>query len=111
MKTVRGIYTDITESDYTFEIVDLGITFYFSSQFYRNKFENRYKEEIHRFNQSLNNIYKDKFNIVGDCLSLIRLYALIEKRGFYFTLNGVEIKCPEDLLFVVIPTYKPKSEE
>lgn len=115
MKTKRGIYTNIKESEYTYSVffnqngVHLDYTFYFSSEFYRNKFENRHKEEIHRFNRSLNNVYKDKFDIVADPLAWIRLYCLIEKRGFYIIINnGVEITCPEDLRFVVIPTYNPK---
>lgn len=109
MKTKRGIYLDLRKSTYTFTPIDIPeITFYFSSKFYRNKFANIYNEEVQRFNQALNNVYKNKFNIYGDLLALIRLYCLIEKRGFYLIYKGVEITCVDDLAFVVIPNSTEK---
>lgn len=112
MKTTRGIYLDIRDSDYTFTPIDFPeITFFFSSRFYLNKFQDIYGEEITRFNQALNNVYKNKFNIYGDLLALLRLYCLIEKRGFYITYNGVDINCVDDLRFVVIPNYKKRYDE
>lgn len=109
MKTKRGIYHDIRESDYT---VTIGTTiFYFTSELYRDKFEMLYQEETERFNQALNNVYKNNFDIVGDILAWIRLYCLIEKRGFYLQVNGVDVHCLEDLRFVVMPNYKVNSDE
>lgn len=107
MKTVRGIYYNLKESEYTFQSSDyVGIKFYFSSQFYRNKFAVYYDEEIERFNQSLNNVYKNKFSIKMDILALIRFYVSIEKRGFYLEIDGVGCECVEDLRFDTIMTYK-----
>jgi hypothetical protein len=95
MKTQRGIYLDITESTYPFTVGE--ITFYFSSIFYRSKFMNDYQSEIKRFNESANNVYKNKFCIDMTPLALIRLYVLIEKRGFYLKIKGVEVTCLENL--------------
>lgn len=109
MKTARGVYHDLTESEYFYTVDDM--IFIFSSLFYRDKFANIYEEEIERFNQALNNVYKDKFSIYGDKLALIRLYAMIEKRGFYLIIGGFEVKCLEDLAFVVMPNLKNKSDD
>lgn len=99
MKTARGIYKDIKQSTYTFTIGKM--TFYFSSLFYLGKFEREFEDECERFNAALNNVYKDKFSINADVLALIRLYSLIEKRGFYITINGVHVHCLDNLDFVL----------
>lgn len=62
---------------------------------------NLYKEEIERFNESANNVYKNMFCLDMSVLSLLRLYTLIEKRGFYVVLRGEIITCPNDLKFVL----------
>jgi hypothetical protein len=62
---------------------------------------NTYHDETKRFNQSANNIYKDKFCLNMTVLSLIRLYALIEKRGFYLRVRGEQVTHPDELKFVV----------
>lgn len=112
MKTYRGIYKNIKESDYHFTPVDYPhIRFTFSSPMYRNKFAYTYEVEILRFNQSINNVYKNKFNIHMDELALIRLYCLIEKRGFHIHFKGVVLTCPDDLVFVTIPTFKKNLDE
>jgi hypothetical protein len=58
---------------------------------------NDYQQEIKRFNYSANNVYKNKFCIDMTPLALIRLYVLIEKRGFYLKIKGVEVTCLKDL--------------
>jgi hypothetical protein len=95
MKTKRGIYTNIVDSTYPFTVGE--ITFYFSSIFYRSKFMNDYQSEIKRFNTSANNVYKNKFCVDMTPLALIRLYVLIEKRGFYLKVKGVDVTCLEEL--------------
>lgn len=99
MKTARGVYHDITLSEYTYTIDT--ITFYFSSEFYRDKFISEYEIEKDRFNQALNNVYKDRFSIKADVLAWVRLYTLIEKRGFYIIVNGVHVECLDNLAFVL----------
>lgn len=102
MKTKRGIYLNIKDSNYAFTPNEYPkLTFYFSSMFYLNKFKSEYDSEVERFNQSANNIYKNKFILKMDLLALLRLYVLIEKRGFYITYEGIEINCLDNLAFVL----------
>jgi hypothetical protein len=108
MKTVRGIYYNLKESEYVFTIGT--IKFYFSSKMYRDKFMSRYLEERKRFNQALNHVYKDKFNLLGDMLAWVRLYVTIEKRGFYINIEGNDVTCLDDLVFVVTLNYKMKFD-
>lgn len=106
MKTVRGVYHNLKESEFVHTIGE--IRFYFSSQLYKDKFISRYLKEKERFNDSLNRVYKDKFDIAGDVLAWVRLYSKIEKRGFYIVVNGDEITCLEDLAFDVTLIYRTK---
>lgn len=98
MKTKRGIYTDIKESDYCYTI--RGITFYFSSMFYLRNFTKALDEELTIFNERANNVYKKKFQLKMDKLALIRLYELIERRGFRIEIEGNEVDCLEKVQFV-----------
>jgi hypothetical protein len=100
MKTIRGIYHNLEESEYIFSRNH--ITFYFSSQLYLNKFVRIYDSEVDRFNDNGNSMYKDKFNLVLDDLALIRLYAIIEKRGFYIKVNEEIITCLNDIIFELV---------
>ena len=72
------IYNDINESNYIINYKD--IKFYFSSQFYQDKFKNEYliflKEETDKLK------IKFKCNIDADYMILLLLYKKIEKRGF-----------------------------
>lgn len=99
MKSERGIYYNILDSDYTTNIA--GITFYFTSRVYRDKFISRSLHEIRRFNARMNNIYKNKFKIDATKLALVRLYQSIEKRGFYIELKGEKITCPNNLTYAL----------
>lgn len=109
MKTIRGVYHNLKDSEYMFGVGE--VRFYFSSYFYQQKFISTFLDERDRFNRSLNNIYKNKFGLIGDNLAWLRLYCLIEKRGFYIVMNGVEVTCPEDLRFVVTPICKKSLDE
>ena len=97
IRSVRGVYYDLKQSKYVFTVG--GIKFYFSSVLYRDKFMDRYLDECERFHEAINKIYKDKFDIRASTLALVRLYTLIEKRGFYIKVNGVGIDCLENLIF------------
>lgn len=94
------------DSTYPFTVGET--TFYFSSMFYRQKFMNDYHEEMKRFNESTEKRYRNKFIIDMSILSLIRLYVLVEKRGFYIKLKGEIITCPEELIFVLQVEKKQK---
>lgn len=77
MKTERGIYLDITESDYCLENKDY--KFYFSSEVYLNKFNLNYKEYA---TQEVLKIYNNyKFFIPYQAFWIV-YYKKIEKRGF-----------------------------
>lgn len=82
------IYNDLNESTYIFEYEKL--KFYFSSQFYMEKFIRNY--EI--FLKSETNKLKVKYrcDVSFDYLILLLLYKKIEKRGFKVKLNDFDIK-------------------
>lgn len=81
------VYNDINESDYTFDYNDM--IFYFSSEFYKNKFEKMYFQFIKE--ETMKMKIKYKCSIVCDKMLLLLLYKRIEKRGFKVTLDGKEI--------------------
>lgn len=78
MKTKRGIELNLNESEFKFSYY--GLSFYFSSKTYLNKFvemaENYSKFETLKFQTK----YNIKINL--EVLFLIALYKKIEKRGF-----------------------------
>lgn len=104
-RTRDGIFHDIIESDYDFTVGEF--TFYFSSPKYRQKFMDRYRAEIMRFNESAMNVYKRQFNLVFVELAVIRLYTHIEKRGFYMKIRGEKVTCLENLTFHLVTNVEP----
>lgn len=78
MKTIRGIYLNLDESDYIF--TTHGLTFYFSSKVYLEKFKSIHKSFIDNETQKIAIKYKVNINI--SLMLLISLYKKIEKRGF-----------------------------
>jgi hypothetical protein len=108
-RTRDGIFHNIEESDYPFSVGEM--TFYFSSPTYRQKFMQRYRAEIERFNESAMNVYKRQFNLVFIELAVIRLYTQIEKRGFYLILRGEKVTCLENLTFHLVTNVEPSSIE
>ena len=89
MKTSRGIYLNLKESDYKCNLQ--GLTFYFSSKQYLEKFINNVENYINNETMKL----KVKYNILIsiDLLLMLSFYKKIEKRGFrvYDNLNKKEI--------------------
>lgn len=81
------IYNDINESNYTFNYDKL--TFYFSSQFYKEKF---IKEHINFIrDETMKLRIKFKCDIYCDEMILLLLYKKIEKRGFKVLYNNTPI--------------------
>lgn len=78
MKTVRGIYHRLEESEYSFKYDDL--TFVFSSKLYLKKFMGIYKEYLKERTARIESEFKS--TVYADELILIQLYRKIEKRGF-----------------------------
>lgn len=86
MKSVRGIYYDITESSYKFNFK--GYTLYFSSQLYLDKFKSEIRDYIEYETNRLKVKYYTNFD-ASDLLIFV-LYSQIEKRGFYITTADKE---------------------
>ncbi len=86
MQTIRGIYNNLNES--TYDYAYNGIKYYFSSKVYMEKFINRLEPFI---DEELGKMQvKFKTKICGDNVFAIKLYTLIEKRGFLVEINGKE---------------------
>ena len=81
------IYNDINESKYTFKYDDL--VFYFSSNFYKEKFIKEHVNFIHDETMKLK--IKFKCNIYCDEMILLLLYKKIEKRGFKVLYKNNEL--------------------
>lgn len=79
MKTTRGIYLDIKESEYSFKVNKY--RFYFSSVMYRDKFIDEHKDFLKYEKIKFNNSYRVK--LMNDDIFLFTLYGKIEKRGYY----------------------------
>lgn len=82
------VYNDLNESNYTYKYKRY--TFYFSSEFYLEKF----KSEIDDYIKIETNKLKVKFRseIIAEEFLAICLYKKIEKRGFKILYNDDEIK-------------------
>lgn len=78
MKTKRGIYLDLSESDYIYELD--GIAYYFSSEFNKNRFKDRVLDYVNNEILKLKNRYKINCNF--DLYFQLSFYKKIEKRGF-----------------------------
>ena len=72
------VYNDINESTYSFKYDD--IEFYFSSNFYREKFIKQYSDFLNQETIKLRLKYRCFINC--DLMILLLLYKKIEKRGF-----------------------------
>lgn len=82
------IYNDLNESDYIFKYNDL--TFYFSSNFYKEKFIKEHIDFVREETMKLK--VKFKCNIYCDEMILMLLYKKIEKRGFKVIYKEKELK-------------------
>lgn len=87
MLTINGIYTDINESTYYVEVDEF--KFYFSSNVYRDKFENRCESFCKEEQLKL----ELRYNAQIECkaLMLFKLYSMIEKRGFRVEIDGIKL--------------------
>ena len=83
MLTINGIFTDIYESTYEYKIDNM--KFYFSSTVYRDKFAKRYENFWLEEQKKLE--LKYNCNIKCKPLMLIKLYTMIEKRGFRIEID------------------------
>lgn len=101
-KTRGGVYHNLEYSTYFYIIDD--ITFYFSSEYNRNRFVRDYKKERLKIDKSLSNRFDVDINT--SILADLRLYRDVEKRGFH-VLKGGEVLCEENLeLDIVLETKR-----
>lgn len=94
-KTVRGIYKNLVESEYTVTVN--GTVYFFSSLLYKAKFEH----ELNENRNKLKTLFKQQriSFLYDDALADFRLYTKIEKRGFCITSE-------DENLFTVKANYE-----
>ena len=85
MKTSKGIYLDLSESDYIFKYE--GIEYYFSSVLYMEKFKKLVDSYVTEETAKLE--IKYKLFIDFRVYLAISLYKRIEKRGFRIVVDDV----------------------
>ena len=78
MKTKRGVYQDISESDYFYDLD--GVRYYFSSEFNLNRYKDRVQDYVN--NEIIKLKYRFKVNCSFDLYFQLAFYKKIEKRGF-----------------------------
>lgn len=83
--------------------------FYFSSSFYKKKFEEGYKEYIRSETLKLN--VKYKMIVYADEMLLLSFYKMTEKRGFKVKYKGNEIEKDYYIDCVLDSTYSGKVKE
>ena len=92
--TRNGITYNLTSSPYIVELKyrdDLVIKYYFSSELYVNKFNEKLEKHHTTIKESLSKRFKIEIDI--DELSDILLYSKIETRGFYIKINEEDYTC------------------
>lgn len=95
MKTIKGIYYDLTESTYI--SVQGSFKFYFSSLFYKQKFDQELQKYINQETLKLKIKYDHKIGC--DDLFMLSFYKQVEKRGYRVEHNQTILN-PNTLMFV-----------
>lgn len=85
MKTIRGVYHNIEESDIYLQVDNFIL--YFSSNFLKGKFVGLYDEYYRKVNNRLIKIYETDYTP----LIIISLYKKVEKRGFRVYYKDIRI--------------------
>ena len=99
MKTIKGIELDLTQTEYIVSIY--GYSFYFSSKFYKEKFEREMKNFSEMEMQKIR--VKNKIKISMELYFLFALYKKIEKRGFRIVSQKDNKEITETVAFNCIP--------
>lgn len=101
MKTERGIYYNLKESEYKY--ICNGFIFHFSSELYKNKFIETCERFVSVETAKLEIKYHCKLFVRN--MLLISYYKQVEKRGFYVLVNcGLEndyIELDKDEVFKI----------
>lgn len=85
MKTIRGVYHDIEESDIYLQVDNFYL--YFSSNFLKGKFVGLYDKYYEKVNKMFTKIYDMDYTSI----IIISLYKNVEKRGFRVYYNDRRI--------------------
>lgn len=85
MKTLRGVYHDIEESDIYLQVDNFYL--YFSSNFLKGKFVGLYDKYYEKVNKMFTKIYDMDYTSI----IIISLYKNVEKRGFRVYYNDRRI--------------------
>lgn len=88
MKSKRGVYYDLKESEYRYKIDNF--EFVFSSLFYLSLFKTNLNEYINYEQSKINTKLNNKIDIKE--VILLNHYKRIEKRGFLVYYKGKELK-------------------
>ena len=88
MKSIRGIYYNLNESDYSYSIDNF--KFVFSSLFYLGLFKQNLEEWLSFEEAKINTKIREKLNLRE--VLLIDHYKQIEKRGFLVYYKDKELK-------------------
>ncbi len=95
-KTRGGVYYNLAESTYKYK--HKNVTFVFSSDFNKRRFERQIKdfakEEFNRLEYILGFELDESFMDIA----ILKIYQKIESRGFYIIGERGVIKCQSDLM-------------
>lgn len=106
MKTKNGVYYNLYETEYKVKL--LGITFYFSSNFYKHKFCDLCLDEITKYLKRIDKILAldlipDR-TVVPNTIAraiLISLYQKTEKRGFLISYKNQHFTHPSNVFYLL----------
>lgn len=104
---VNIVCYELEDSPFFLRIDDF--MFYFSSKFYKDKFESGYKDYLRSETLKLNVRYK--MIVYADEMLLLSFYKMIEKRGFKVKYKGVEIEKDYYIDCVLNVDYSSKIKE
>lgn len=95
MKTAKGIYLDLKESEYLFTLNN--VNYYFSSILYLEKFKENVKDFVKNETMKLKQKYKIDINFIR--FLQIAFYKKIEKRGFRIVIENKEFNEDDFIIF------------
>jgi YHS domain-containing protein len=100
MKTARGIYLNLNDSDYYLDIE--GLRVFFSSKFNKERFTKNIMNYVEEENQKIINKYHMNINL--KLFLMISYYKKIEKRGFRIKdlSNNIEINPDSKIINTIL---------
>lgn len=110
--TRRGVCYNLYKTPYQIEYQyenGAAITFMFSSQNNLDKFNERLNDNREKINDSLSKRFK--FAIKQDIICDLKLYKIVETRGFLICSNGEYIECLEHIQLNGVEVTKKNYDE